>query len=168
MKSYSQYRVPGECLTYLLMKKIGVHIGQNLFCAYYDDDFLSKFRKIQAYIQAQNEVLYFQGRIGKVVCVYYLDLFRLNTIQYYQSSIENNYPWRKCCSYLLIFNSIWWLLYLSIQLSYFQGRIRNLVCVYYSNCVLSNTINYSLSWRKIIDYFFNFLRFHSNFAKKKF
>ena len=101
-------------------------------------------------------------------------LFRLNTIQYYQSSIENNYPWRKCCSYLLIFNSIW-LLYLSIQLSYFQGRIRNLVCVYYSNCVLSNTINYSLSWTKCSCYLLifnsvwlsNFLRFHSNFAKKK-
>ena len=101
-------------------------------------------------------------------------LFRLNTIQYYQSSIENNYPWRKCCSYLLIFNIIW-LLYLSIQLSYFQCRIRNLVCVYYSNCVLSNTINYSLSWRKCSCYLLifnsvwlsNFLRFHSNFAKKK-
>ena len=84
--------------------------------------FVKIHKNIGIYSGAEWGVVFSRQNWKSCLCL----LFRLNTIQYYQLSIENNYPWRKCCSYLLIFNSIW-LLYLSIQLSYFQGRIWNLV-----------------------------------------
>ena len=76
-------------------------------------------------------------------------LSRLNTIQYYQLSIANNYPWRKCCSYLLIFNSVWllyWLqYYIAMAIIFFQWGVvfsgqNSKSCL----CLLSklNTIQY--------------------------